>query len=67
TYSEPNLEQVTLPPPAGASDADPVPQRAEPVVPNRDDDSPPPPAAPATRPREVETKKKGKKGADDPD
>jgi penicillin-binding protein 1A len=70
-FSEPNLEQITLPPPAGASGAsdgngdDPAPKRAEPVVPNRDDDDTPPP--PATRPREVETKKKGKKGTDDPD
>jgi hypothetical protein len=35
-------------------------------VPSRDDDTPPPAAAPVTRPREVETKKKGKKGTDDP-
>jgi penicillin-binding protein 1A len=69
-FSEPNLEQVTLPPPAGASgssagDGDGnAPKRAEPVVTSRDDDPPP---APATRPREVETKKKGKKGTDDPD
>ncbi|HLL73005.1 MAG TPA: PBP1A family penicillin-binding protein [Pyrinomonadaceae bacterium] len=73
-FSEPNLEQITLPPPAGASgasdgnaDGGNASKRAEPVVPNRDDDdTPPPPAAPATRPREVETKKKGKKGTDDP-
>jgi penicillin-binding protein 1A len=69
-FAEPNLEQITLPPPAGASgasDSDGAPRRTEPLVPIRDDDSPPPPAvAPATRPREVETKKKGKKGADDP-
>jgi len=70
-FSEPKLEQITLPPPAGASsisdaEADNAPKRAEPVVPNRDDDTPPP-AAPATRPREVETKKKGKKGTDDTD
>ncbi|HYG11359.1 MAG TPA: PBP1A family penicillin-binding protein, partial [Pyrinomonadaceae bacterium] len=67
-FAEPNLEQVTLPPPAGnsgAADGDSEPKRIEPLVPIRDDDSPPPPAA-ATRPREVETKKKGKKGADDP-
>jgi len=69
-FAEPKLEQITLPPPAGASgasdgEADGAPRRSEPLVPNRgDDDSPPPPAA--TRPREVETKKKGKKGADDP-
>jgi penicillin-binding protein 1A len=74
-FAEPNLEQVTLPPPAGASGAGAdgdgssgsAPRRSEPLVPVRDDDSPPPPsAAPATRPREVETKKKGKKGTDDP-
>jgi penicillin-binding protein 1A len=69
-FAEPNLEQVTLPPPAGASgasDGDSAPRRTEPLVPSRDDDdSPPPPPAAATRPREVETKKKGKKGADDP-
>jgi penicillin-binding protein 1A len=70
-FAEPNLEQITLPPPAGASSGsdgaadDPAPKRAEPVVPHRGDDDPPP--APATRPREVETKKKGKKGTDDPD
>jgi hypothetical protein len=70
-FTEPNLEQITLPPPAGASgssddngDGNAAPKRAEPVVPSRDDDPPP---APATRPREVETKKKGKKGSDDPD
>jgi penicillin-binding protein 1A len=67
-FAEPNLEQVTLPPPAGASgssDGDSAPgRRSEPVVPSRDDDDSPPP--PATRPREVETKKKGKKGEDDP-
>ena len=65
-----NLEQITLPPPAGASDSsdgnadNPAPKRAEPVVPQRDEDDTPPPA---TRPREVETKKKGKKGTDDPE
>jgi penicillin-binding protein 1A len=69
-FAEPNLEQITLPPPAGASassdgDGDGnAPKRAEPVVTSRDDDPPP---APATRPREVETKKKGKKGTDDPE
>jgi hypothetical protein len=72
-FSEPNLEQITLPPPAGASGASDGggdasgPKRAEPVVPNRGDDDTPPPAAPATRPREVENKKKGKKGTDDPE
>jgi penicillin-binding protein 1A len=71
--TEPKLEQITLPPPAGASGASDGggdasgPKRAEPVVPNRGDDDTPPPAAPATRPREVETKKKGKKGTDDPE
>jgi penicillin-binding protein 1A len=71
-FSEPNLEQVTLPPPAGASSAadgnatDAAPRRVEPIVPSRDDDDSPPPPAAATRPREVETKKKGKKGTDDP-
>ncbi|MGI9106594.1 MAG: penicillin-binding protein 1A [Pyrinomonadaceae bacterium] len=67
-FTEPKLEQITLPPPAGASgisdtNADSAPQPL--LVPNRDDDTPPPAAAPATRPREVETKKKGKKGTDD--
>jgi penicillin-binding protein 1A len=66
-FGEPKLEQITLPPPAGASDGGSAPRRSEPLVPSRDDDddSPPPPA-PATRPREVEPKKKGKKGEDDP-
>jgi hypothetical protein len=32
---------------------------------SRGDDDPPP--APVTRPREVENKKKGKKGTDEPD
>jgi len=73
-FTEPKLEQITLPPPAGASSAADgnadggnsrdAPRRAEPIVLSRDDDGPPPPA---TRPREVEPKKKGKKGTDDPE
>jgi penicillin-binding protein 1A len=67
------LEKVTLPPPPGeglnsskpADSGEKKPETAAPrVAPH--DDTPPPPAAPATRPREVETnKKKGKKGNDD--
>ncbi|PYS76945.1 MAG: hypothetical protein DMF66_11960, partial [Acidobacteria bacterium] len=72
---EPKLEQITLPPPPGdgltattpASTAPAAaPKKSEPSAPrvNARDEAPPPPA---TRPRVVEpTKKKGKKGADEP-
>jgi penicillin-binding protein 1A len=77
-HTEPNLEQITLPPAAGASDASNTPATGagaasgatdatkKPIVAPRDDDAPP--AAPATRPREVapEQKKRGKKGSDEP-
>lgn len=63
TNTEPKLEQMTLPPPPRADDGPANPQpRVEPVAPHVD--APPPPAS---RPREVDpTKKKGKKGGDDP-
>jgi penicillin-binding protein 1A len=63
TNTEPKLEQMTLPPPP-KTEAEPVnPQpKAEPVTPHVET---PPPAV--TRPREVDpTKKKGKKGGDEP-
>jgi len=73
-----NLEKITLPPPPGGGisddapnpssggDGTATPRRAEPAaVPRIDtDDTPPPPVTP---PREVEpSKKKGKKGNDEP-
>jgi hypothetical protein len=63
TTGEPKLEQMTLPPPPKTDEAAPPPQpRTEPVTPHVDN---PPPAV--TRPREVDpTKKKGKKGGDEP-
>jgi membrane carboxypeptidase/penicillin-binding protein len=63
TTTEPKLEQMTLPPPPKADEGPANPQpRVEPVNPHVD--TPPPPA---TRPREADpTKKKGKKGGDEP-
>ncbi len=63
TTGEPKLEQMTLPPPPKAEEGTANPQpKAEPVNPHLEA---PPPAT--TRPREVDpTKKKGKKGDDDP-
>jgi penicillin-binding protein 1A len=69
TSTEPQLEQITLPPAPGEHTGDgTAPHRTEPVVPHIEAETPPPPAsAPATRPREVEpAKKKGKKGTDEP-
>ena len=61
----PKLEDATMPPAPrsddGADAAKPAEPRKEPAVPQID--SPPPPT---TRPREVENKKKGKKGGDEP-
>ncbi|HSS22432.1 MAG TPA: PBP1A family penicillin-binding protein [Pyrinomonadaceae bacterium] len=61
--TEPKLEQMTLPPPPKADEGPANPQpRVEPITPKVD--TPPPPA---TRPREADpTKKKGKKGGDEP-
>src|SRR4029079_11875305 len=63
TTGEPKLEQMTFPPPPKTEEAAPPAQpRTEPVAPHVE--SPPPPV---TRPREVDpTKKKGKKGGDEP-
>jgi len=60
---EPKLEQMTLPPPPKVEEAAPAnPQPKTEVVAPREE--PPPPV---TRPREVDpTKKKGKKGGDEP-
>jgi penicillin-binding protein 1A len=60
--TEPKLEQVTLPPPPRADDTNPAPApKPETAAPRTE--APPP----ATRPREVEpSKKKGKKGSDEP-
>ncbi|HYX42753.1 MAG TPA: hypothetical protein VE821_13695, partial [Pyrinomonadaceae bacterium] len=69
TSTEPQLQQITLPPAPGEHNGDgTAPHRAEPVVPHIETEAPPPPSsAPATRPREVEpAKKKGKKGTDEP-
>ncbi|PYS89698.1 MAG: penicillin-binding protein [Acidobacteria bacterium] len=69
TSTEPQLQQITLPPAPGEHTGDgTAPHRAEPVVPRIETEAPPPPSsAPATRPREVEpAKKKGKKGTDEP-
>ncbi len=73
TLSDTHLEQITLPPAAGegAPAGDGAEPRHEVVVPRIETEGPPPQAAPtpapATRPREVEpTKKKGKKGTDEP-
>jgi penicillin-binding protein 1A len=62
TNTEPKLEQVTLPPPPRADDTNPAPApKPETVAPRTE--APPP----TTRPREVEpSKKKGKKGSDEP-
>ncbi len=62
TNTEPKLEQVTLPPPPRADDPNPAPApKPETVAPRTE--APPP----TTRPREVEpSKKKGKKGSDEP-
>ncbi|MEO8433845.1 MAG: PBP1A family penicillin-binding protein [Pyrinomonadaceae bacterium] len=61
----PKLEDATMPPAPrsdeGGDAAKPAEPRKEPAVPQID--SPPPPA---TRPREVDNKKKGKKGGDEP-
>lgn len=61
----PKLEDATMPPAPRSDDgtdtAKPAEPRKEAPVPQID--SPPPPA---TRPREVENKKKGKKGGDEP-
>jgi penicillin-binding protein 1A len=71
--SETKLEQITLPPAVGEgltattpADAGTKKEPTAPKVTPREDEAPPPP--PATRPREVEptTKKKGKKGNDQP-
>ncbi|MFL6210800.1 MAG: penicillin-binding protein 1A [Pyrinomonadaceae bacterium] len=68
----PHLDQITLPPTPGEhTTTEDAPRHAEPVVPHVESDTPPPPqtapAANATRPREVDTtKKKGKKGTDEP-
>jgi penicillin-binding protein 1A len=73
--TEPKLEQVTLPPGPGLSDAPPdtagppativAPKKAETAAPQSTDSLPAPPST--TRPREVEPqKKKGKKGSDEP-
>jgi penicillin-binding protein 1A len=60
--TEPKLEQVTLPPPPRADDTNPAPApKPETAAPRTE--APPP----TTRPREVEpSKKKGKKGSDEP-
>jgi penicillin-binding protein 1A len=61
--AEPKLEQMTLPPPPKVDDAPANPQPKPEVVAPREE--PPPPVS---RPREVDpTKKKGKKGGDDPE
>jgi len=62
TNTEPKLEQVTLPPPPRADDPNAAPAtKPETVAPRTE--APPP----TTRPREVEpSKKKGKKGSDEP-
>jgi penicillin-binding protein 1A len=75
--TDPKLEQVTLPPgprgdeqpAAGPANSNPgaAPRKTEPAAIPHTDTLPAPPAAPATRPREVETqKKKGKKGEGEP-
>jgi penicillin-binding protein 1A len=62
TTGEPKLEQMTLPPPPKTDEGPAPPPRTEPATPHVDS---PPPAV--TRPREVDpTKKKGKKGGDEP-
>ncbi|MBA2702261.1 MAG: PBP1A family penicillin-binding protein [Blastocatellia bacterium] len=63
TTGEPKLEQMTLPPPPKTEEAPANPQpRVELATPHVES---PPPAV--TRPREVDpTKKKGKKGGDEP-
>jgi penicillin-binding protein 1A len=63
TTGEPKLEQMTLPPPPKTDEGPAAPPpRTEPATPHVDS---PPPAV--TRPREVDpTKKKGKKGGDEP-
>ncbi len=59
---EPKLEQMTLPPPPRVEEAPANPQPKPEVVAPREE--PPPPV---TRPREVDpTKKKGKKGGEEP-
>jgi penicillin-binding protein 1A len=61
--AEPKLEQMTLPPPPKVDEASANPQPKPDVVAPREE--PPPPVS---RPREVDpTKKKGKKGGDDPE
>ncbi len=61
TETQPKQEQVTLPPPPRDDDtSQPTQTKPEVVTPRTD---PPPPV---TRPREVEVKKKGKKGEDEP-
>src|SRR6185503_2714607 len=62
TNTEPKLQQVTLPPPPRADDPYAAPAtKPETVAPRTE--APPP----TTRPREVEpSKKKGKKGSDEP-
>ena len=61
TDAQPNLEQMTLPPPPKVDDGPPEP-KAAPVIPV--ETAPPPPAS---RPREVDpAKKKGKKGEEEP-
>ncbi|HEX8177159.1 MAG TPA: PBP1A family penicillin-binding protein [Pyrinomonadaceae bacterium] len=71
TTTEPKLEQVTLPPAPKTDNssggdnqpaADTTPKKTEPPPPRTET-----PTAPSTsRPREVEPKKKGKKGSDEP-
>ena len=72
TSTEPKLEQVTLPP-APKSDDNSSTSTAKPAAdttPKKTDPPPPRTEAPttpsSTRPREVEPKKKGKKGSDEP-
>lgn len=70
-FTEPKLEQITLPPAPGESQAAPTSsgettpvKRTEQAAPRVETEAPPPPV---TRPREVEpAKKKGKKGTDEP-
>lgn len=69
TITGTNMDNVTLPPGPGEKTEDttpaPKPQNSPKTTPK---DDPPPPKPTATRPREVQsdTKKKGKRGGDDP-
>jgi penicillin-binding protein 1A len=71
TNTEPKLEQVTLPPAPKTDDSSSGDNRPAADTPPKKTEPPPPrtetPTAPSTsRPREVEPKKKGKKGSDEP-